>query len=204
MTPPHSLRRLGLLASGRGSNVRALFEACQDGRLAATVAVVISNHDNAGALQHARHMGVPARHLDLGSGSAAADSALLQMLTDHGVDWVLLAGYLRPIGKCVLAHYRGRIFNIHPGPLPEFGGQGMYGLHVHRAVLAAGRTATAAVVHLVEEGYDTGQVLAERAVPVQPGDTPEILATRVLEVEHVLYADTLQRILNGELRLPDL
>lgn len=164
--------------------------------------MVISNHAAAGALEHARRLGVPTQRLDLNAGSDAADEALLGMLTTHRVELVLLAGYLHPIGPRVLAHYQGRILNIHPGPLPEFGGQGMYGLHVHRAVLAAGRTTTAAVIHLVEEDYDTGPVLAERKVPVKPGDTPESLAKRVLAGEHVLYVETLQRILDGELQLP--
>lgn len=197
---PH--RRLGLLVSGRGSNLQALLGACRDGRLAAVAAVAISNHVDAGALERARRMGVPTQHLDLNVGSDAADEALLRMLTSHRVELMLLAGYLRPIGSRVLTHYRGRILNVHPGPLPEFGGRGMYGLHVHRAVLAAGRTTTAAVIHLVEEGYDTGPVLAEREVPIQLGDTPESLAKRVLAEEHALYVETLQRILGGELRLP--
>lgn len=164
--------------------------------------MAISNHAAAGALEHARRMGVPTQHLDLNAGDDEADEALLSMLTTHRVELVLLAGYLRPVGARVLTHYQGRILNIHPGPLPEFGGRGMYGLHVHRAVLAAGRATTAAVIHLVEEDYDTGPVLAERTVPVKPGDTPESLAKRVLAGEHVLYVETLRRILDGELQLP--
>ena len=151
-------------------------------------------------LRQVRQAGLPALHLAAAAKARAeADQRLLQMLREHRADWVLLAGYLRPVGPQVLAAYQGRILNIHPGPLPEFGGKGMYGLHVHRAVLASGRPETAAVIHQVEEGYDTGPVLAERLVPVAADDTPEVLAARVLQTEHALYVDTLREILCGKL-----
>ena len=192
--------RLALLASNRGSNVQAILTACQTGRLDAAPVVVISNNPAAGALEYARQAGLPALHLVINAGAGVgADQCLLQMLREHRVDWVLLAGYLWRVGPQVLAAYQGHILNIHPGPLPEFGGKGMYGLHVHRAVLASGRPETAAVIHQVEEGYDTGPVLAERPVPVAADDTPEVLAARVLQTEHALYVDTLREILCGKL-----
>ncbi len=180
--------------------MQAILTACLAGHLDAAPVVVISNNRNAGALEHARQACLPALHLVMDAGAGVeADRCLLQMLRAHRADWVLLAGYLWPVGPQVLAAYRGRILNVHPGPLPEFGGKGMYGLHVHRAVLASGRPATAAVIHQVEEGYDTGPILAERTVPVAADDTPEVLAARVLQTEHALYVDTLREILCGRL-----
>jgi folate-dependent phosphoribosylglycinamide formyltransferase PurN len=112
---------------------------------------------------------------------------MLGVLEAHAVDVILLAGYLKLVPPAVVARYPRRILNIHPALLPAFGGKGMYGLHVHRAVVEAGVPESGATVHFVDERYDEGRVLAQRRLPVHPGDTPEQLAARVLEIEHVLY-----------------
>ncbi|HEU5194409.1 MAG TPA: formyltransferase family protein, partial [Methylomirabilota bacterium] len=119
------------------------------------------------------------------------------------VDLVVLAGYMKKLGPRTLAHFRGRIINTHPALLPKFGGRGMYGLHVHGAVLAAGEKTTGASVHLVDEEYDTGRIVAQCEVDVRAGDTPETLAERVQRHERALLVDVLARVAGGKLRLSD-
>jgi formyltetrahydrofolate-dependent phosphoribosylglycinamide formyltransferase len=173
--------RIAVAVSGRGSNLEALLQALGPGA-AARVVLVLSNRPDAGALARAAVHGVPAVVL-----RAPADSAeWLDQLSRHSVDLIVLAGYLKLVPSGVIERYRGRILNIHPALLPAFGGPGMYGRHVHEAVLASGAGESGATVHLVDEEYDRGAVLAQARVPVLPGDTPERLAARVLEVEHRL------------------
>ena len=194
--------RLGFLASHRGSNLKAIVDACAAGRLPAQPVLVISNNAGSGALQRARDAGIPALLLNAANsgGAAGLDAALALALSEHRVDLVLLAGWMLQLGSATLSAYPGRILNIHPALLPKFGGRGMYGRHVHQAVLTAGETETGATVHLVDAGYDTGRILAQRRVPVWPGDDVERLAARVLEVEHALYVDTLRDYLAGRFK----
>jgi phosphoribosylglycinamide formyltransferase 1 len=195
--------RLGFLASHGGSNMQAILDACAAGRIAAVPAVVISNNSESGALERARRARVPAYHLSSRTHQdpAALDREILRVLHDHGVTLVLLAGYMKLLGPATLDAYRGRILNIHPALLPKFGGQGMYGKRVHEAVLAAGETLTGASVHLIDERYDTGPILAQCQVPVLPDDTADALAARVLVEEHRLYAETVRKICDGSIPL---
>jgi len=204
--PSGRVLQLGFLASHRGTNLQAILDACKTGRLQARPRVVISNNSDSGALQRARKMGVPAAHLSTYTHSelGALDGAILAILQKYGVEVVCLAGYMKRLGPRTLAAYRGRVLNIHPSLLPKFGGQGFYGEVVHRAVLAAGDRETGATVHLVDEEYDHGQVLDQVQVPVEPGDSVEILSARVLQQEHRLYVRTLQRIASGEIELQGL
>lgn len=197
--------RLGFLASGRGTNMQAVFDACRSGELDAAPAVVISNNRNSGALSRAQAHGVPCYCLNEAgfADSDELDQAIVRTLDRHLVDWVLALGYMKKIGPRVLHAYRNRILNLHPSLLPKFGGQGMYGLRVHRAVLAAGETETGVTIHLVNKEYDQGPILAQQPVPVMPGDTAESLAGRVQAVEHTFLIDTLARLLHGELKLPE-
>jgi formyltetrahydrofolate-dependent phosphoribosylglycinamide formyltransferase len=173
--------RLAVCVSGRGSNLNALLEALR-GSVEAEVAVVLSNRADAPALAAARAAGIPAVPL-----SDYRDPAeWLRRLAEHRVDLVVLAGYLKLVPAPVIAAYRDRIINIHPALLPAFGGPGMYGRKVHEAVLRSGASESGATVHLVTEEYDRGPILAQERVPVLPGDTPETLAARVLQVEHQL------------------
>lgn len=196
--------RLGFLASHRGTNMQAVFDACQAGRLQAVPAVVISNNHAAGALTRAQAIGVPAYHLSQKAfaDAEALDQAIVRTLERHLVDWVLTLGYMKKLGPALLRSYHNRIINIHPSLLPKYGGQGMYGEHVHAAVLAAGEFETGVTIHLVNEEYDQGPILAQTTVPVMPGDTPETLAARVLETEHAFLVDTLGRLIDGTLELP--
>ncbi len=173
--------RLAVCVSGRGSNLQALVEALR-GSGVAEVALVLSNRADAPALEVARAAGIPAEPL-----ADYRDAAeWLRRLAEHRVDLVVLAGYLKLVPAPVIAAYRGRIVNIHPALLPAFGGPGMYGRRVHEAVLASGASESGATVHLVTEEYDQGPILAQARVPVLPGDTPETLAARILQVEHRL------------------
>ena len=204
--PSGRVLQLGFLASHRGTNLQAILDACETGRLQARPRVVISNNSDSGALQRARKMGVSAAHLSTYTHPepGALDRAILAILQAYGVEVVCLAGYMKRLGPRTLAAYRGRVLNIHPSLLPKFGGQGFYGEVVHRAVLAAGEHETGATVHLVDEEYDHGQVLDQVLVPVEPGDSVETLSARVLQQEHRLYVRTLQRISTGEIELQGL
>lgn len=194
---------LGLLASHGGTNMQAIIDACQAGRLQAVPRVVISNNAGSGALERARQAGIPAVHLSSRTHAdpVALDSAILATLQSHGVTLVCLAGYMRRLGPRTLAAYHHRVLNIHPALLPRFGGQGFYGERVHQAVLAAGEVESGPTVHLVDGEYDHGRVLAQRRVPVLPDDDAASLAARVLVQEHLIYPETLQRIATGELDL---
>jgi len=198
--------RLGLLASHGGSNLQAILDACRSGRLHAEPCVVICNNSDAPALERARRAGVPACHLSAHTHSDPGDldQAIASALERHHVNLVVLAGYMKKLGPITLKRYRGCVLNIHPALLPKFGGQGMYGRRVHQAVLAAAETTTGVTVHLVDEEYDRGPIVAQRAVPVRPDDTADTLAARVLKVEHEIYVDTLERIARGAIDLPGL
>jgi phosphoribosylglycinamide formyltransferase 1 len=198
--------RLGFLASHNGTNMRAIVAACRDGRLCATPAVLISNNREAAAMVWARDHGVPSEHISAtAKGSeAAADAAIAEQLMAHRVDLVILAGYMRKLGPATLRAFHNRILNVHPALLPKFGGQGMYGAHVHNAVLEAGEAETGVTIHLVDDAYDHGPVVAQAAVPVHSGDTAETLAARVQAREQTLYPEVLAQIFCGALDLDAL
>ena len=182
--------------------MQAIVDACTQGHLDAKPCVVISNNSASLALQRARKEGIPAHHISAETHPGVEeDREILRVLQEHGVDTVVLAGYMKRIGPQTLAAYRGRILNIHPALLPRFGGEGMYGRRVHEAVLQAGETVTGVTVHVVDELYDHGPILAQVEVPVHQGDTADTLAARVLQQEHRLYAETLSRIAAGEIAL---
>ena len=171
---------VAVAVSGRGSNLEALLQALGPGT-PAEIVLVLSDRQAPG-LALARSREIPAEVLVDPSNGAA----WLALLQHHEVELLVLAGYLKLVPHTVITAYRSRIINIHPALLPDFGGQGMYGHRVHEAVLASGARETGATVHLVDEAYDRGATLAQARVPVRPGDTPEQLAQRVLEVEHRL------------------
>ena len=199
-----NITRLGFLVSGRGSNMQAVVHACKNGKLNARPAVVISNNAAAGALDIARHESIPAVHISSHThpDPELLDQTITETLQQHQADLIILAGYMKKIGPVLLNTYRNRIINIHPSLLPKFGGQGMYGINVHAAVLAANEKTTGATVHLVEGEYDSGKILGQRQVEVLSADTPGSLAARVLEVEHSLYVDVIKDIIEGKINLP--
>ena len=183
--------------------MQAIVDACRDGRLHAEPRVVISNNSRSTALERARREGIPRRHVSgvTHPDPGERDAAIAEILRLHGVDLVILSGYMKRIGPRTLAAYRWRILNVHPAPLPRFGGAGMYGDAVHRAVLGAGARVTGATVHLVDDLYDHGPPVASREVPVLPGDTVHSLRERVRAAEHGLYVDTLRGIAGGGIDL---
>ncbi|HEB83388.1 MAG TPA: phosphoribosylglycinamide formyltransferase [Bacteroidetes bacterium] len=187
--------RLGIMASGRGSNAEALLLACEAGLVDAEGALVVSNRPDAGVHEVAKRHGVPSLHLarnQFTEGGEFAD-ALIAAFRERGVELIALAGYMRKVPPRLLRAYPRAVLNIHPALLPRYGGKGMYGLRVHAAVIAAGDTETGVTVHYVDEEYDRGPILLQAAgVPVLPEDTPESLAARVLRVEHTIYPRAVQ------------
>jgi phosphoribosylglycinamide formyltransferase-1 len=194
--------KLGFLASGAGSSLQAIVAAIRAGELAAEPRLVVSNNRGAAALDFAREAGIPALAIPTQADPETADARLADEMTAHGVELIVLSGYLRRLGPRTLARYAGRTVNIHPGPLPQFGGEGMYGRRVHEAVLAAGAAESGVCIHVVDEEYDHGPVIARRPVPVAEGDTPESLEARVRAEEPGFFVETLKRIARGELQLP--
>ena len=171
---------LGFLASHGGSNMQAVIDACREGRLEAEPRVVISNNSRSGALRRADEADIPRYHVSTVThpGDDARDRAIVDILERHGVDLVVLGGYMKELGPQTIARFRNRIVNVHPALLPKFGGRGFYGIAVHEAVLASGDSVTGPTIHLVDEQIDHGAVLAQSRVAVLKGDTAETLAER--------------------------
>ncbi|MBN2102769.1 phosphoribosylglycinamide formyltransferase [bacterium] len=197
--------KLAVFASGRGSNFLAILDAIDAGRLSAEVEVVISNNPQAGALDIARERSIPAVVINkkMFAQREAFVQSMLATLKKHEVTLVVLAGYMKKIPPEIILQYKNRVLNIHPALLPSFGGKGMYGHHVHEAVLAQGCRISGVTVHLVDEVYDRGPIVAQRCVSVEEGDTPGTLAARVLKTEHQIYAETLQLFAEGRVEVKE-
>jgi phosphoribosylglycinamide formyltransferase-1 len=195
--------KLGFLASRNGSSFRAIVEAIEAGRLAAEPRLVVSNNRTAAALDFAAAHGIETLAIPTQADPDAADARLCAALEAAGAELVVLSGYLRRLGPMTLARYRNRVLNMHPGPLPAFGGEGMYGRRVHEAVIAAGAPESGVVIHAVDEIYDNGPVIARRAIPVSPGETPESLEAKVTAAEPAFYVEVLAKIAAGEIVLPN-
>jgi phosphoribosylglycinamide formyltransferase-1 len=193
--------RLGFLASRNGSSARAIVAAIRSGDLEAEARLMVSNNKNAPALAYAAEQGVPARWIATQGDAEGADAALAEAMLAHGVALIVMSGYLRQLGPRTLAEFRNRVLNIHPGPLPQFGGHGMYGAKVHEAVIAAGVAESGIVIHLVDEEYDRGPVIARRTVPVLRGETAESLGARIQTLEPSFFVETLQGIVDGRVKL---
>jgi phosphoribosylglycinamide formyltransferase-1 len=185
----NSTIKLAICASGRGSNARAIIEYSLKNNKAYEVALIISNNSKTDVSKLAAEFDVPFAHIssvkfpDFNDYSAQ----FLKVLKDKKIEMIALAGYMKKIPQEVIEAFKSRIFNIHPALLPKFGGEGMYGIHTHEAVLKAGEMETGVTIHRVEGEYDSGEILAQSKVEVFKNDTPETLAARVLKVEHELY-----------------
>ena len=197
--------RLGIFASGRGSNFQSIFQAIQRGDLAAEVGLLLTNNPEAGALAFARENGIPGVVVNKKDFEEREQfiEAMMNPLLKQEVSWIVLAGYMKKVPPEVIQRFPNRILNIHPALLPSFGGKGMYGHHVHEAVLNQGCKVSGVTVHIVDEVYDRGPIVAQRCVPVEPGDTPDSLAARVLKVEHQIYWQTLQLVAEGRVEVRD-
>lgn len=183
----------GVMASGGGSNFKALLEKVQDGSLRAKCSFLIVNNGDCGAVQIAKEFGVPTFHI---SGKTHPEQleyeeALLGVLSNHPVDLLLLAGYMKKIPDSLIQALPERILNIHPALLPKYGGKGFWGMNVHRAVIENHEKQSGPTVHLVTSEIDKGRILAQTPVPVLEGDSPEELAARILQQEHRLYWKTI-------------
>ena len=190
--------RVGVLASGRGSNFQALVEAARSGRLPAVVAVLISDRPDAPALGIARAFGIEALFLDPKQypSREAHEKAIIAALDERRIGLVCHAGYMRILTSAYVEHFRGRAFNIHPSLLPAFPG-----LHAQRQALEHGVRVAGATVHFVDEGVDTGPIVLQAAVPVLPGDTEETLSRRILAEEHRIYPEAVRLFAEGRLRI---
>lgn len=182
-------------SQGRGSNMANLIRAGRDGRMGAEVSLVISPKADTPAVAVARELGQEPVILPYKSEHYAGQ--LLAHLQEHDIDLICLAGYMTLFPVPVLEAFPGRVLNIHPALLPKFGGKGMYGMHVHQAVVAAKETESGATVHYVTEHYDEGAIIDQERCPVEPGDTPETLAARVLACEHRLYPRAVNKVLDA-------
>ena len=182
--------RIAVLASGGGTNFQAIIDAVADGRIAGEIVCLIYNRKAAFAAQRAQAAGIPAVYINrIASGSPEAfQQRIDEELQRCGAQLVVLAGWLEILGADTVRRFHGKMINTHPALLPAFGGRGMYGHHVHEAVLAAGCKVSGCTVHFVEEGVDTGPIIAQHAVEVLPGDTADTLAARILPHEHTLLA----------------
>lgn len=197
--------RLAVFLSGGGTGLQALLDACEGGELAAEIVLVVSSRRDAFGLKRAKKAGIAtlvSRAKDYDSPEMAADDLFAQ-LKAHRVDYIVLSGYLRLLPPDVVRTWVGRITNVHPALLPKHGGQGMYGIKVHQAVIDAGDKESGVTVHLVDEIYDHGKILEQARVAVLDDDTPETLAARVLIEEHKLYPKVLQKLIQGNYETED-
>lgn len=188
--------RIAIFASGTGTTAEAVITACQSGRIPAEAVLVIGNNSTAEAFTRAARLDVPTRHLSSHThpGPEGLDAAILNALRTVAATHLVLAGYMKKLGPRTLEAFPGRIFNTHPALLPAFGGRGMYGRHVHQAVLESGVAISGATVHHVEAEYDTGPIIAQVEVAVSTTDTVDTLAARVQKAERELLVQSLATI----------
>jgi phosphoribosylglycinamide formyltransferase-1 len=193
--------RIGVFASGGGSNLQSIMDRIRSGDLPAELSFVLSNNSKSGALARAREFGTAAYHVSAFTegGEDKAAARILGIARSHRIDLAVLAGYMKLLPPGLLEAYRGRVVNIHPALLPAFGGAGFYGGRVHEAVLARGCQYSGITVHLVDEEYDQGQILLQRVVPVKPGWTAAELGSAVLEIEHQYYWQVIRAFAAGEI-----
>ncbi len=195
------MKKIGVLVSGGGSNLQAIIDAAETGMFDAGVGVVISNKPGVFALERAAKHRIPAEVINHRDYLTAADfsEAISRRFEHYDIDLVCLAGFLRILDPCLIQKYRERILNIHPASLPSFGGKGMYGHHVHEAVIASGAKFSGATVHLVTPETDAGPIVRQGIVEVDDGDSPDTLAAKVLAVEHRIYPEAVKLLIENRI-----
>ena len=192
---------IAIFASGGGSNFQAIADGCADGTIPARVVLCVASRADAGVIDRAKSMAIP--HVVLEGSTEEWSGQVLTDLKAASVDLIALAGFMKMVPTVLIKQYPGRIVNIHPSLLPDFGGKGMYGMNVHQAVIASGKLVSGATVHVVDEDYDTGPIVAQKPVPVHPDDSPEDLAARILSVEHQLYTSVVKAFAEGRVEIND-
>ena len=187
--------KIAVFGSGRGSNFTALQNAIIKEKFDAQVVLVISNNSKSGVLETARSFNIPALHISQKQfqNEDTFNKKILELLREHDVNFIVLAGYMKKIDSSLTKVFHNRIINIHPALLPKFGGEGMFGKHVHEAVIAAKEKKSGATVHYVNDEYDRGAIIAQAKVDVEESDTAELLATKVLAIEHRLLPDVVKK-----------
>lgn len=197
-----STLRIGVFASGRGSNLQAIINSIEAGDLTCKIEFVLSNNSDSGALEIARRYSIPAIHLSERSFiSNNFEKSIFQVLRKYNPDLIVLAGYMKLIQQNLVKEYRNRIINIHPALLPNFGGKGMFGMNVHKAVLDSKEKYSGVSVHLVNEEYDKGKVLYQEKVDISDCKSPEEIAEKVLKLEHIVYPKVLKMISEKKIEL---
>jgi len=192
--------KIAVFASHGGSNLQAIIDGIKEKKLEATIKVVISNNSDSFALERAKKENIPCYHVSSYK-YKYVDKEILRLLHKYNVNIIVLAGYMKKLPLTIIKEYKNHILNIHPALLPKFGGKGMYGLNVHKAVIKAKEEYSGATIHLVDENYDQGRILNQRKVKIDKKDNPETLAKKVLAIEHQIYLDTLIMIANEEIVL---
>ncbi len=181
------MRKIAIFASGTGSNAKAIIRYFSDIQRGVQVVAVVSNNSGAGVLLHAENHSIETRVFPKAQ-ITSSPQVVLDYLCSVGAEYIVLAGFMVLMPVEIVRHYSDKIFNIHPSLLPKFGGRGMYGMNVHRAVIEAGESESGITIHLVNEQYDKGRILFQTSTPIYIDDTPEALAERVLELEHFYYS----------------
>ena len=197
------MTRIAVFASGRGSNFQAIYKKVQEGYLNCRVEVLICDNSKAGALEFAKQNNISnyvVRINEFPTADAFGEK-LIGILTEHRIDYILLAGYLKKIPDNMIDHFENRIVNIHPALLPAFGGKGMYGSHVHQAVYDSGAQVSGVTVHFVNKVYDAGPILLQKAVDISECRSPEAIAEKVLEMEHQIYTEAVKMLLEKNIRI---
>jgi len=187
------MKKIGILVSHQGTNFQAIIDACITGRINGRIAIAISNNSQSEGLKRARRAQIEAVHLSSSTNPDPRDldRAMASLFTTHEVDIIVTAGYMKKLGAITLKQFSGKILNVHPSLLPKYGGKGMYGIKVHRAVIEAGDPESGITIHWLDEQYDTGPIIAQKRIDVLDNDTPESLAARMLTEEHELLVTTL-------------
>ncbi len=194
---------IAVFASHGGTDMQAIVDGCKQGKINADVKVLICNNPDAYVVQRAKNEDIPyyivnAKTCD---GEEGVSDKILSLMQEYAIDMIFLAGYMRKMPVPVLEKFENRIFNIHPALLPKYGGKGMYGIHVHEAVIAAGEKESGVTIHRVNAQYDSGEIVRQATVPVMEGDTPDTLAARVLEREHAFLVEVISDIADGKIAL---
>ncbi len=199
-------KRLAVLASGRGSNFRAILDKINEGYISATVGIVITNIPTAGVIEIAEAAGIPVKIITPKNfpDSQSYNDEILKTLTDNRIDYIILAGYLKMIGRQIVNRYSNKIINIHPALLPSFGGKGMYGHHVHDAVYERGVKVSGATVHLVNNEYDAGPIVLQKAISIENAQNAEEIAQCVLKIEHEIFPQAVKLLVEDQLEVDKL